>query len=286
MRRYVSRRYILKALTITGIQSLGPIYNPWNNQLQIERKDEMPLYQQVITQLVKVNHLFESYYPYIYLDVKGLPTTGYGFLLKDAAAALKFNWYYTSTGRPVPATQVIKNWERVADLKTTMTGRRAGDFAPFNTMEIRREDADQIMLSRIEENYRTFQSQRNKKNERPYRNFGDFPANAQLATLSMSWGAGVSGVVTGFPMYTEWVTQAIKNNSPKYWRNAAEECKLKEKGNPGVVPRNLYNQALLNALADRSEIKVEPEKFITEVTPLDIRKYAYPGVTWLEVKNV
>lgn len=62
----------------------------------------------------------------------------------------------------------------------------------------------------------------------------EYPADAQLGILSMAWACG-----PGFPRTFKNFTRSVLNGD---WAGAAASCKIREAGNPGVVPRNKANR--------------------------------------------
>jgi hypothetical protein len=88
--------------------------------------------------------------------------------------------------------------------------------------------------------------------EKTFREWDTWPADAQLAVLSMAWAMG-SGFTAKWPRFTT----ACRARD---WLAAAADCRMKEEGNPGIVPRNDANQLLLRNAHRVDAQKLEPSR--------------------------
>ncbi len=79
------------------------------------------------------------------------------------------------------------------------------------------------------------------KRQEPFSAFDNWPADAQMALLSMAWAMGPAGP-GNFPRFSA----ACENLD---FNGAARECEMDATGNPGLVPRNLANKTLLSNAA-------------------------------------
>ena len=79
------------------------------------------------------------------------------------------------------------------------------------------------------------------KRQQWFQSFDTWPADAQLALLSMAWAMGPGGP-GGFPHFRAGC-QALD------FKTAAAQCQMNAAGNPGLVPRNQANVTLFSNAA-------------------------------------
>jgi hypothetical protein len=169
----------------------------------------------------------------MYLDVKGLVTVGVGNLLPTEAAAAALPFY--QNGNPDDA----------ADDSTKRQGWRAvharQDLAPRGHVPFK--DVCGLRLS--SDAIRALVDSKLSSNEAVLRGafpqFDDWPADAQIGLLSMAWAMG-PGFASSWPKFAA-ACRALD------FDKAAAECRMKEQGNPGVVPRNDADQKLFSNAA-------------------------------------
>lgn len=162
----------------------------------------------------------------MYLDILGLATTGQGNLIDTPDAAAALPWCHEGSGARATPAEIRAAWAQLKARKdlAKMHWKYA---AALNDLRLSDEAIDALVLSKLRSNaaYVT----------RVY--FPDFPqwaADAQLACMSMAWAVG-----PGFPTkFVNW-TKFAKNQD---WTRAKACCKIREIGNPGVVPRNRANE--------------------------------------------
>lgn len=169
---------------------------------------------------------FEGYVQWMYLDIKGLVTVGVGNLIDPEPNALSLPFVDLSGAR-ANAAQISAEWRK---LKAMPELARKGHRACKAITALRLGDTDIDALVR----------QRLAANEaglvKTFGKFPEWPADAQLALLSMAWAMG-----SGFPARWPRFTAACGSQD---WSAAARDCRMKEAGNPGIVPRNDANQRL------------------------------------------
>lgn len=171
---------------------------------------------------------FEGYVQHMYLDVKGLVTTGVGNLIDPVSAALSLPWRYT-TGILADRSAILAEWSRIkSHTELAKQGfRAAGKIATLHL------DADAIE-SLVKQKANSFWDW---MRTHYFPDCDSWPACAQLATLSMAWALG-----PGFPVTFKNYAAAAKRQD---WKACAAACGIKTAGNPGIVPRNAANVALL-----------------------------------------
>ena len=79
------------------------------------------------------------------------------------------------------------------------------------------------------------------KRQTSFKDFDAWPADAQLALLSMAWAMGPGGP----PKFLTMCAACKKLD----FDTAAENCKMNETGNPGIIPRNSANKQLFKNAA-------------------------------------
>jgi GH24 family phage-related lysozyme (muramidase) len=175
---------------------------------------------------------FEGRIDYMYLDVKGLVTTGVGNLIDSVAAAQALPWQVGKDGPAATADQVKAEWEMVKsrqDLKNTLADKA---FKPITSLRLSEASIDALILAKLDANEPVL------KRTPEFSTFDSWPADAQLGLQSMAWGMGA-----GFAMEGRWPNfrAAVAAGN---WTSAAANCDMSTTGNPGVIPRNAANRQL------------------------------------------
>jgi hypothetical protein len=184
--------------------------------------------------------MFEGRVPYMYLDIKGLVTVGVGNLIDpvEVAQALPFRFKnkpgINAPGSPATADQIAVEWQTIKNDPTLATkGYKACE--PIITLELSDDAIDSLILDRLMHNESFL------KRQPWFQGFDTWPADAQLALLSMAWAMGPAGP-GAFPNFRV----ACQNLD---FSKAAAECKMNEVGNPGLIPRNQANFTLFSNAA-------------------------------------
>ena len=183
---------------------------------------------------------FEGRIQFMYLDVKGLVTVGVGNLVDpvEEAQALPFCFKnrtgIAAPGSPGTPDQIAEEWQTLKNNPTLMAkGYKACE--PITQLELNDAAIDSLILERLTKNESFL------KRQQWFVNFNAWPADAQLALLSMAWamGPGGPGQFSNFRA----ACQKLDFNA------AAAECKMNEASNPGLVPRNRANFTLFSNAA-------------------------------------
>lgn len=181
---------------------------------------------------IQFNAPLEGRLHYMYLDVLGLVTTGVGNLIDSVAAAQALPWQVGDGGPAATADQVRAEWELVKsrqDLRNTPAERA---FRPLTTLRLSDAAVDAMIMAKVASNEASL------KHTAEFAGFDNWPADAQLALLSMAWGMGPAFAAEGrWPNFRAAV--AAGN-----WTLAATQCDISSTGNPGVIPRNAANRQL------------------------------------------
>lgn len=167
---------------------------------------------------------------WMYLDVKGLVTVAIGNLIDPVETALDVPFVYSGTEIRAPEAAIRREWERV---KAHPTAARQGHRVLDAETSLRLTDAgiDYVVSKRLSLNDSILRQR--------FPDFDDWSADAQLATHSMAWACGP---YFRFPD----LENALRAHD---WKAAADRCRMRTEGNPGLVPRNYANKALYLAAA-------------------------------------
>lgn len=161
---------------------------------------------------------------WMYLDVRGLVTTAIGNLIDTASAALALPWQRPD-GTPASHSEIVSEWSKVKgrqDLKL----RGGGAYKAITMLRLDDAGVQQVVTTTLDRMDRQLAAR--------FPEYEEWPADAQLATLSMAWAAGPA---FRFPK----LEAALRIRD---FLVAAVECHLNEEGNPGVKPRNRANVVL------------------------------------------
>ncbi len=173
---------------------------------------------------------FEGVVPFMYLDVKGLVTTGIGNLIDTPDEALSLPWR-NADGSLATRMQIAGEWHYV---KSRQDMKLGGGMAYGKVTRLRLDAAGiDLAVSRTLDRM-------DHQLEARFPEYEDWPEDAMLATLSLSWACGAA---FHFPK----LEAALRAQD---FVTAAEECSINSVGNPGVVPRNKKNRALYLAAAE------------------------------------
>ncbi len=175
---------------------------------------------------VPFNAPIEGVVTFMYLDVKGLVTTGMGNLIDTPDEALSLAWL-RSDGTLATRREVAAEWSFVKSLATQMHPTLGapwpkvggGRFASVTRLRLSDAGVDALVD-------RTLARMTGQMAAR-FPDFEDWPTDAQLGVMSMCW-AGGAGVFAKFPKFCRHINALD-------FAAAAKECRLAEAGNPGVV---------------------------------------------------
>lgn len=189
----------------------------------------------------------EGVVPYPYLDVLGLVTVAIGNLIEPEASVLSLP-FVRPDGTRASTAEISAAWRMVkscdcgkhdASLKCAWPNKRSpvdnrpclahqGHLAAKHLTSIRLtpEGVERLVYSKMTSMAEHLAIR--------FPNWRSMPADAQLATLSMSWACGEH---FRFPK----LEAALRAGD---FAAAAAECHINEVGNPGVAPRNVANKSL------------------------------------------
>lgn len=205
------------------------------------------MYQNVRDVFTDFTAQYEGAVLWMYLDFEGFVTVGVGNKIDPIGLALAVeDQFVDGNGNPPsdPDQAVTDDWNAVhafanqqinADLNHKLL------FGFFKSLtSLRMSDPYALVLSHADGDEQTL------GNRFPdWGDLGSWPADAQMAVLSMSYAMGPG---FNFPHF-------VAACQAHAWKTAASESHMSESGNPGVAPRNVADRVLLlNAqyMADNS----------------------------------
>lgn len=175
------------------------------------------------------NSKFEGVVNWMYLDVKGLVTTGVGNLIDPVRAALDLP-FHLPDGQPASREDIEAEWRTIKNHQE-LARLGAGAAKSMCRLRLTPEDVRKLVDRRLTENV----AQLVKR----FPGFADWPAEAQMGVCSMAWAMGAG---FHFPKFEA----AVKRMD---FATAALECEINATKNAGVIPRNHANKALFEAAA-------------------------------------
>ena len=179
---------------------------------------------------------FEGRVPTMYADIKGLITIGLGCLIDPVTLATSLPFHRHSPNGPRASVgEIAGEWQRLKAMDLGKWHFATQRAKAGLTLWLDDDGIDDLARTRLD----TFEHVLVKQ----FPEWEQWPAEAQLAVLSMAWGMG-----PGFPAHWPQFTAAALQQD---WALCSMCCRMREAGNPGVVPRNKANTALFKAAAVR-----------------------------------
>jgi len=179
---------------------------------------------------------------FMYLDVRGFVTTGYGNLIDDTVSVCALPWRHPD-GTFANRDEVIAAWATVRGKRgqrdphgVPWTDRGGVIFAQFTTLRLDAMGVDALV--------RGVMSRNDEALKRRYPEWESWPACAQLACMSLAWACG-----TGYDFPA--MDRALANRD---FAEASREIEMTPVHNPGnnLKRRNAANETLM-ANAQRVE---------------------------------
>jgi GH24 family phage-related lysozyme (muramidase) len=167
----------------------------------------------------------EGRVPTMYCDILGLITTGVGNLINTLPQALALPWLLVD-GTKADQADIAADWHKLHDNAQYYAARKWNVYAKTMLCHLSDEGIDALVQRQLDANEAIIRKR--------WPGWDKFPADAQLAIMSMAWAVG-AGFYTKFPN----LAQAIDQHA---WELCVQTCKIREEGNPGVVPRNAKNR--------------------------------------------
>jgi hypothetical protein len=148
---------------------------------------------------------FEVYTPYMYTDNKGFVTTGIGDLMEDlsthqpTAEVFSLPWM-NRDGSPATHEEILSEWNLV---KTSFPGVQSTGDAAITQLRLSRQAVDALVYRKLASTEADLM--------RHYASWSEWPADAQLGTLSMAWamGTGFSNPASNPGIYFKSFSEAV-----------------------------------------------------------------------------
>jgi GH24 family phage-related lysozyme (muramidase) len=193
------------------------------------------MYPSVRQQFIPFSKQFEGRMPVMYLDTHAPPlvTVGVGNLIDPIEEALKlpFEWKEASPPRPATAAEIEDEWSHVKSL-TNLSERSSTVWNTVTRLFLSDSAIDVLIGQRL------IQNEAILKRRWSFVNYETWPADAQLALLSMTWAMGPG---FNFPAFEA-------SCAKRDFASAASQSHMADANNPGLTPRNRANyQMFINA---------------------------------------
>lgn len=182
---------------------------------------------------------FEGVVPWLYVDVKGLVTVGIGNLVDPIQMAMPLP-FVRPDGSPADRAEIAAEWLRV---KNYPNAAKLGHRAVEHVAQLR------LTTGGVHDLVAGKLAQFDAQLTRRFRDFQAWPADAQLATLSMAWACGAA---FNFPR----LVVALVGGD---FSAATKLCHIDETGNHGLRPRNVANATLYRNAATVLAGGLDPE---------------------------
>lgn len=181
---------------------------------------------EVLARWIAHTERYEGRIPWMYLDIRGLVTVGAGVLVDPVDLAVGLPLRHRSTGGYAHPAEIRAEWYRLkAQPGLAHAGARAAGV--LASLALSEGDLDALTWARLDSTVAAL--------VRRWPDLPGWPWQVQLAVCSWAWAVGA---LAQWPKFDA----ALKAQD---WATAAEECRIREEGNPGVVPRNTENRRLL-----------------------------------------
>lgn len=205
------------------------------------------MHESVVQRFPSFSEQFEGRVNHMYADVKGLVTIGIGNLIDPVKKAIEEHrrfgpFVHHDDGRPATELEVEAEWHKV---KTTpglaQQGWRAA--AQVAHLELTNASVDQMVSQKQSE------FTHGLRQTKEFADIDQWPADAQLAILSMAWAMGWAFG----PSWPNFRSACSAHD----WKSAAANCRMRDSENPGLRPRNIANRVLFldahYAVANRAD---------------------------------
>jgi hypothetical protein len=186
---------------------------------------------------------FEGYVNWMYLDIKGLVTCGIGNLIDPVSLAISLP-FTKKDGSRASQDEIKAEWKQIKG-RSELAKQGHKSAMKYCTLRISDEAISNLVRTKLEQN-------EDYLIKHHFPEFNDWPADAQLAILSMAWALGSNFPATWIKLKAACVT--------RNWALAALNCHINEVGNAGIKPRNEVNVKLFNSAA----IQIPPDNNLSD----------------------
>jgi hypothetical protein len=188
------------------------------------------MHQSVRDYWISFNDPLEGRVHFMYLDVKGYVSTGIGNKIDQTArdnsaptaqervdslaAAGRLRWLVNDVDAEATPDDIAAEWDSVKS-RLDLAPLGHGRFAPpLTRLHVDDDEIDRHVFEKLDEMESVLIDRLDASGHSSFGEFASWPANAQLATLSMAWAMGPK---FRFPKFQGHV-------STRNWVGAADEC--------------------------------------------------------------
>ena len=173
--------------------------------------DSAGLRQGVIAAFPAFTQNFEGRLNFMYLDNAGPPgpyvTTGVGNLIDPIGSATDLPWVHKSDGTPASMPEIQAEWNMVKG-RTDLAPKGGGSFGSITTLKLTDATIDNLVKGKILQNEKILIAR--------YPNLADWPADAQLGLVSMSWALGPAFNFPAFKAATDKLDFTTADKQSEY----------------------------------------------------------------------
>jgi len=185
------------------------------------------------TQFIQQLKRFEGEIAHLYLDSRGNPTIGVGFLIANANQFCALNLVHKKSGKPASEREKQAEYKRVSKQKS---GYKANWYAQFCELTLPSHETDKLLHKHLIQFKQELSSVFSKQSGFNCQ-FEQMPLSAQYALLDMAFNLGTSHLAKNWPK----LHQAIKQQD---WHCAAQECSRRHiQSERNAATEQLFKQA-------------------------------------------
>lgn len=185
--------------------------------------------------------------PWMYLDSQGMVRTAIHCSLEPIDNAFALPWVSKDDGRKSELNEVSADWVRVKKQRNLV--HLGPNRARFIAQLELTKDGIELATNRQLDAYL-----REIVTVFPTEAWESYPANVQLAIMSMVWMLGGTSQL-GFNPSQPNLYHFVRAIHERAWASAAENCFLDETQDPKLKPRNWANRKLLSVAAKTEELE-------------------------------
>ncbi len=167
-----------------------------------------------------------------YCDILGLITIGVGNLCNTLAQAIALPMLLADGSR-ASAADITADWNKLAADRAYYAARKWSIYSKTMRCHLSEEGIDALVKRTLASNEAII--------KRRFPAWDSFPADAQLAIMSVAWAVGAAFWTSkqrGGPGFIN-LARCIDAQD---WEGCVAACEIRTAGNPGVVPRNAKNR--------------------------------------------
>ena len=197
------------------------------------------MHESVKAAFVQFTEAFEGSVATMYLDIKGLVTVAIGNLIDPIGAALDMP-FLRADGSRASRSEIGAEWR---NMKTNPDLARLGwtAAAKIATLHLDESGIEEVVQAKLASNERILMTR--------FPEYPLWPADAQLAVLSMAWACGPG---FRFPLFEAAMLA-------RDFALAATHSHMGDSHNPGLHPRNVATLVLLANAATVEAAGADPE---------------------------